>query len=100
MPDEKTMQLDGIDIRVEKDGDGNITAEPAGPTDIDEVAEAVREIVTRSDSEQEVRVCHGKVRVEAVPLYTDELKEIKELGLSLSYITLDGEAVFVHEQLG
>jgi len=95
-----SCHLDGIDVRVEKDADGNITAEPAGATDINEVADAARDIVSRPDSEQDVRVCRGKVRVEATPLYTDELTEIKKLGLSLSYITFEGEAVFVHEQFG
>jgi len=97
---EKTMQLDGVDIRVEKDDDGNITAEPAGPTSITEVAEAVRDIVSRPNDARRVRVYNGKVRVEPTPLYTDDMVEIKSLGLSLSYISRDGEAVFVHDELG
>jgi len=100
MPDEKTMQLDGIDIRVEKGADGNITAEPVGPTSITEVASEVHDIVSRPDSKQDVAVRRGKVLVDATPLYTDELTEIKALGLSLSYINPNGSAVFVHDKFG
>ena len=97
---DKTVQLDGIDIRVEKVADGNITAEPVGPTSITEVAEHVREIVLRKNTEQDVDVKRGKVRVDGAPLYTDELNNIKELGLSLSYVSPGGKLVFVHDSFG
>ena len=97
---ETTVNLDGIDIRVEKDADGNITAEPAGPTSITEVAEHVRGVVSRENTEQDVEVKRGKVHVGSAPIYTDELTEIKDLGLSLSYVSPDGKLVFVHDRFG
>ena len=96
MAHEKTMQLDGVDIVVEKDAEGNITAEPVAPQSMPELVDEARDVV---DGRTDVEANNGKIIVET-PIYTDELIELKELGLSLSYIRRSGRAVFVHDRLG
>jgi hypothetical protein len=92
----KTVQLDGMDIRVEKTDDG-ITAEPVAPQDMDELVEAVREMLY---DDYDVRNENGLLTVDnGPPLYTTTLRNIKSLGLSLSFIA-DGKVVFVHDELG
>jgi len=92
---QKTVQLDGMNIRVEKGEDG-ITAEPVAPQNMEELVETVHEATPDKIA---VRHSNGLVKVEGSPMYTRTLLNIKDLGLSLSYIG-DDEAVFVHDEFG
>jgi len=89
------VQLDGMDVRVEKTDDG-IKAEPVAPQDMDELVEAVREVCPGGS---EVRNEHGLIAVRGVCLHTSTLRDIKDLGLSLSFIA-DDKVLFVHDELG
>ena len=92
---EKTVELDGMDIRIEKTDDG-ITAEPVAPQNMDELVEAV---AAACPSDADVSVESGLIAVRSPGLFTSQLKDMKALGLSLSYVA-DGRVLFVHDQLG
>ena len=93
---EKTVRFDGMDVHIQRTADGNITAEPVAPQNMDELVEAVRAVCHDAC---EVRNEHDLVAVECKYLYTRTLCDIKELGLSLSFIA-DDKCLFVHDELG
>jgi uncharacterized membrane-anchored protein len=67
------------------------------PQNTDELVEAVREVCPEAN---DVRNQHGLVVVEGSPfMSTGQLRDMKNLGLSLSFIP-ENKAVFVHDEFG